>query len=79
VSSEYRRRPSEEREYKKELRTSRLWRSRDPGHDADHAWQGLRSGWLYYQVGDVAQRAVGLHGLTICVDVSGLDDPAESD
>lgn len=79
MSSEYRRRPGEEGEYKKELRASRLWRSRDPCYDADSARQRLRRGRLYDQVGDVAQRAVGLHGLTVGVDVSGLHDPAESD
>jgi hypothetical protein len=79
VSSEYRRRPSEEGEYKKELRASRLWHSRDPCHDADRARQRLRRGWLYDQVGDVAKRAVGLNGLTVCVYVPSLHDPAEGD
>jgi hypothetical protein len=79
VSSEYRRGSSEEGEYKKELRASRLWRSRDPCHNADSAWHRLRRGRLYDQVGDVAKRAVGLNGLTVCMYVPDLDDPAEDD
>ena len=79
MSSEYRRRSSEEGEYKEELRAYRLQGSRYPGHDANGARQRLRSGWLNDQVGDVAKRAVGLHRLTVCVYVPGLHDPAESD
>ena len=79
MSSEYRRRPSEKGEHKKELRASRLWHSRDPCHDADGTRQGLRSGRLNDQVGDVAHRAIGLHHLTVCVYVPGLHDPAEGD
>jgi hypothetical protein len=79
VSSEYRRRPSEEGEYKEELGAYRLQGSRYPGHDADGSREGLRSGRLNDQMGDVANRAVGLHCLTVRVYMSGLHDPAESD
>ena len=34
---------------------------------------------MYDQVGDVAKRAVGLNGLTVCVYVPDLHDPAEGD
>lgn len=79
VSSEYRRRSSEEGEYKEELRAYRLQGRRYPCHDADNARQRLRSGRLNDQVGDVAKRAVGLHRLTVCVYVRGLHNAAESD
>jgi hypothetical protein len=79
VSSEYRRRSSKEREYEEELRVYGLQGSRYPGRDADRARQRLRSGRLNDQMSDVAKCAVGLHRLTVCVDVPGLHDPAESD
>jgi hypothetical protein len=79
MSSEYRRRSSEEGEYKKELGAYRLQGSRYPCHDADGTWERLRSGWLNDQVSDVAKRAVGLNRLTVCMYVPGLHDPAESD
>ena len=78
VRSSCRRRPSEEGEYKKVLRAYRLEGSRYPCHDADGARQRLRNGWLYDQVGDVAQRAIGLNRLTVRVYVPGLHNLAES-
>ncbi len=79
MSSDYRRRPGEKGEYKKELRASRLGHSRDPCHDGCGARQRSRRSWLYDQVRDVAKRAVGLNGLTVRVYVPGLHEAAEGD
>jgi len=79
IGSLVRRRPSEEGEYKKALRAYRLQGSRYPRHDADGARQRLTDGWLNDKMGDVAKRAVGLNGWTVCVCVPGLHNPAEGD
>ena len=79
MSSESRRRSSEEGKYKEDLGACRLHGSRYSRHDADGARQGLRRSWLNDQVGDVTNRAIGLHHLTVCVYVPHLHDPTESD
>jgi hypothetical protein len=73
-----RRRPSEEREYKKELTTNRLQDSRYARHNKDSTRQRLRNGRLNDQVGGVAKRTIGLNRLAVRVRVPDLHDPAES-
>ena len=73
-----RRRPGEEREYKKEWSTSRQQRSRDPGHDKDSARQRLGNRWLNDQVSGVAKRTIGLNRWAIRVRVHDLHDPTEN-
>jgi hypothetical protein len=77
VSSEYRRRPSKEREIKEELRAYRLRASRYPRRNKDYVRQGLWNRRLNGQVGGVAKRTIGLDRLAIRVRVYDLYDPAE--
>jgi len=79
VGSLRRRRPSEERKYKKELSTYRLQGRRYPCRDKDGARQKLRNGWLNDQVGDVAKRTIGTDRLAVRVRVHELNDPAKDD
>ncbi len=78
-SSVHRRRPGKERKGKKELRAYRLRGSRHPHHDQDGTRQRLGNSGLNDKVGGVANGTIGLNGLAVCVRVSGLRDPAESD
>jgi hypothetical protein len=78
-SNVHRRRPGKERKAKKELRAYRLRGSRHPHHDQHSTRQRLGNSWLNDQVGGVANRTIGLNRLAVCVRVSGLRDPAESD
>ena len=72
-----RRRPSEEREYKKELTTNRLQGSRYARHNEDCMRQRLRNRRLNDQVGGVAKRTIGSDRLAVRVRVGDLHDSAE--
>jgi hypothetical protein len=79
LSSDYRRRSSEEGVYEKELRAPRLRGRRDACDDANGARQRLRSGCLYDQMGDLAKRAVTLTCLTIRMRVPNLHNGGTDD